>query len=481
MIINCTYNKQNGFLVCKHKYNVAQYNNLADTVNIKCVEMTDPCDYGYYIDFVCYNKRGAAKAVFTSPKLEYGEDGLNFVVPNCLTQYVGYVQAQLVIYDKQNNDIIAKSVDKGGSLFEVVASANALETQVLDTPNMMTELEKAVAKADVLHQDMQKAIDSIYEEESRLEQKFTTQIVDKIEKVMSVYKTIKVVYCFYDKIVKEELVCKGGTLSGCDAATFIPSTCECDGWYSKKKGRLWDFESDTADEYETVYLYANCRNTKGMTFENGVCTITNDAGLDFYIPFVTDDVPTVSVKGTYDNYYSKKLFLPDKELSFANIAISDCALCVHGEVYRFDKTLYFTKDKVAALPVYYPYNSSLYFRADGGMRDFEDPYCMFAVYEGNMQMFPITRFAEQPMLCTFVIKGECSKFMPNAFKNSPKLQSLVLYCLTPPALSGNALPFDREDFTVYVRDELVNMYKSDYEWKDANIKPISECGFTLPY
>lgn len=481
MIINCTYNKQNGFLVCKHKYNIAQYNNLADTVNIKCVEMTDPRVYGYYIDFVCYNKRGAAKAVFTSPKLEYGDDGLNFVVPNCLTQYVGYVQAQLVIYDKLNNDIIAKSVDKGGSLFEVVASANALETQVLDTPNMMTELEKAVAKADVLHQDMQKAIDHIYEEEGRLEQKFTTQIVDKIEKVMSVYKTIKVVYCFYDKIVKEELVCKGGTLSGCDAATFVPSSCECDGWYSKKKGRLWNFETDTADEYETVYLYANCKNTRGMTLENGVCTIDNDIGLDFFIPFIADGVAVRTVKGAYDNPYQKKIYLPDTELSFENMSIEDCALCVHGDVYGFDKTVYFTKDKKAALPVCFSDNSSLYFKADGGIRDFKDPYCLSVVFEGNMQYFPTSRFNDQPMLCTFVIKGECAKFMPGAFKNSPKIQSLVLYCLTPPALSGGALPFDREDFTVYVRDELVNMYKSHYDWSEANIKPISECGWTMPY
>lgn len=478
MIINCTYNKQNGTLTSKHKYSIAQYNNLADTINIKCVGMTDPTAYGYYIDFVCYSQRGAAKGVFTSPKMEYGDNGLDFVIPNCLTQYVGYVQAQLIIYDKIDNNIIAKSVEKKTELFEVVASANALETQVLDTPNMMTELERAVVKAGELQQDMQESIDYAYSIEGKLEEKFTTQVIDEIQRVMSVYKMIKVYYCFYNEIVKTEWVFPGGKLSGYEK-DLTNNVLKHDGWYCPAKNKMWNFETDTVDDDGELYIYANCYSIPSRV-DNG-SFIVEECYNNIYLPYEVNGAKVSYYKTSESVYSVNNLYVSDISWSFYGMCAENYIVNLKSSKYIGGKSLYSINEDLI-LPSYRQGGSIFYYESKGTIQQWNNLGEAYWIYiNGFVKEIPYRCFAEKQYLQNVVINGDVEDLNHDIFYGSDNVKSLAIISNIPPSKRSQSLP-TREDFCVYVPDMMVNTYKTHYSWQDMadRIKPLSEFTYTLP-
>lgn len=323
MVIYCTYNKDNSSLVSRHRYVVAQNNNLSDKINIKCVGMTDPASHGYYIDFVCVTHGGAVKATYSSPSLEYGEDGLNFEIPNCLTRYEGYVEAQLVIFEKTRADVVTKSVGKVGGIFEVAASVNALETKVTEPANVLTELSAAVLTADNLNEELASETLKAHELNEQIEGVFNMVrdsldevVKEKILELAKVYPSAAVDFVFFGDRVISYTAVKGKLLP--EPVISFPSDTVFSGWYCPAKGRHWNFDSDVVGE-ENVTLYADVRNAEGVSFENGVFTVSTQNIEKVYLPFTFDGQEVETVRFSAPVRPALTVYVNEKDYAFVNV------------------------------------------------------------------------------------------------------------------------------------------------------------------
>ena len=479
MIIYCTYDKNNSSLVSRHRYVVAQNNNLSDTINIKCVGMTDPTAYGYYIDFVCLTHGGAVKAAYSSPALEYGEDGLNFDVPNCLTQYEGYVEAQLVIYEKSRASVVAKSVGRTGGIFEVAASVNSLETRVTEPANMLTELSSAVLTAQNLNEEVAKTVEEARDVKDEIERtlddiddRLDVIVADKMKDLIRTLPMATVEFWFYDRLVASVTVIQGKTVPM--PQYDFPADCICQGWYAADKDAYWDFDSDVAGA-ENVRLYADCVNAKEVSFADGKLTVFRLGSKDVYLPFFYDgeDVDTVYFDETYSHY--GKVFVNDKTYSFVNVTAREYVVAYNSARYVGGKYLTDCLTKKV---------QGLYWSSEGLLEvDVPYGYDISATFSKNLNYNVVKAESDRVgnlnnvaqgnyLLYTLIIKGNV--MITSSIGDFFNLQAILLLSDTPALMKKFSYTSRNANCKIYVPSHYMQIYKARSEWADVDLRPLEE-------
>lgn len=477
MVIYCTYDKDNSSLVSRHRYVVAQNNNLSDRINIRCVGMSDPAAYGYYIDFVCVTHGGAAKAAYSSPALEYGEDGLNFDIPNCLTQYEGYVEAQLVIYEKSRESVVAKSVGRTGGIFEVAASVNSLETRVIEPANMLTELSAAVLTADNLNTEVAKTVEEARQVKEDIENtlasldgKLYTVVEEKMLKVVKTLPMATVEFYFYDRRVASSTVVQGKPVPEPDFEA--PEGTILSGWYSIEKGRHWDFENDVVGD-KNICLYADCRNDSEVSFQDGELKIGTVGRKKVYLPFTYEEESFDVVR--FDEMYASDytVYVNDREYKFVNMAAKGYITSYgnthyKGGRYLLDKNdvmvgVHLTSGNILELDFSDASNISLDFSQGISINDVvvksDLKHGLNGVAKGNYMIFSV------------VLKGNVSVSQLGDFFN---LQAILLISDTPELMKKFSYTSRNQNCKIYVPSHYIEIYRNNPEWEGVELYPLEE-------
>ncbi|MDE6758614.1 MAG: leucine-rich repeat protein [Clostridia bacterium] len=138
MVLKFKYLSEDGRLESYQNYTIAQNSSLSNSI---VVTSTDPNahNYKYCLEFLCYNYKNVPKTQYISPILEYSQEGIEFAIPANLTQYKGHVDMQLTGYSPDDNKIVFKSINKSAKAFDVEGSLNVLESDIANTPNILTE------------------------------------------------------------------------------------------------------------------------------------------------------------------------------------------------------------------------------------------------------------------------------------------------------------------------------------------------------
>lgn len=482
MVIYCTYDKNNSTLVSKHRYVVAQNNNLSDRINIKCVGMIDPAAYGYYIDFVCMTHGGAAKAAYSSPALEYGEDGLNFDIPNCLTKYEGYVDAQLVIYEKSRESVVAKSVGRTGGIFEVAASVNSLETRVIEPANMLTELSAAVLTANNLNTEVAKTVEEarvvkadIENTLTDLDLNFTAEVTEKMKEVMKTLPVVTVRFYFYDRLVESRTLVQGSKVPS-PAFSDFPSDCVCDGWYSVKLGRRWDFDADKVAS-EDVALYADCHPAQyASVSSDGTMTIEGRRAYNIYLPFEMQGVKVNRIYQLEACQGGSVVYVNDADYKFVNPLNIYYVVSADNSRYIGGRDLK-TYDGIIKAPQWDNDNSVKINYVFNGSDDFEFKNCydvIKTVLSGNIMGEMSSVAAGADMVLAVEIRGtvtmECRL---GSFRN---LQAVIFNSEMPEHCNPVKFTSEIEDCAVYAPDHLIQLYQNNGMWDNCGyeLKPLSQ-------
>lgn len=479
MVIYCTYDKDNSSLVSRHRYVVAQNNNLSDTVNIKCVGMTDPTAYGYYIDFVCLTHGGAVKAAYSSPALEYGEDGLNFDVPNCLTQYEGYVEAQLVIYEKSRASVVAKSVGRTGGIFEVAASVNSLETRVIEPANMLTELSSAVLTAQNLNDEVAKTVEEARDVKDEIEStldgiddRLDVIVADKMKDLIKTLPVVTLEFWFYDKLVASYTVIQGNKVP--EPQYTFPFTCYCQGWYIPEKGRYWDFDNDVAGD-TNVCIYADCVNEGYVTLENGTLKVEALHQNDVFLPFLYKGQQVSKISLDPESLYYGKVYVNDNEYVFENVVVKEYVVAHNSKRYVGGKYLadHTTKKLLG-----------LHYATEGLLEvDLPAGYNLSATFSKNINFNVIKVDSETVgelhtvakgnyLIYTLIIKGNVT--VTNSIGDFFNLQSIILLSDTPALMNKFSFTSRNPDCKIYVPSHYINIYKANSEWANVDLYPLEE-------
>ena len=227
MVVYCIFDADDNTLRAEDYYCVSQNDNKSSQIIVKCLNISQDSGWEYYLEFRCYNAKGVPKNKYVSPKLTLNDnDWLTFAIPNCLTQYPGYVDMQLVAYMPANNpdaQLVRKSVQRSDRIFDVAPSLDVVEASVLETPNVFVEVENA------------------------------------IEDLGNV-KLRRVRWLDYDRCVSDALCVVGKPLS---APSFTPPTgTTFVGWYCRNTGELWGFDEEiVADAAEDIVMFADYYNS----------------------------------------------------------------------------------------------------------------------------------------------------------------------------------------------------------------------------
>ena len=254
MTIRCVFDGRDSTLRPYEYYALSQNDNMSSVLYIECEDV--PSYEGekyFYIDFACYNTRGVLKSKYVSPKLyaDASTGNISFVIPNCLTQHVGFVTAQLVMCVETASSPVSKSVMRGDRIFDVRPSVNTLETAILETPNIYDELEQALE--DFKSQSFRRAV-----------------------------------FCDYDKIVALSGAIVGKKLS---APSFsAPNGNTFKGWYCRESEELWDFDTDTVPAGGTdLVFYAEYYNDSAVLSGQTIkFSYLGDSAEDkVYVPFAS--------------------------------------------------------------------------------------------------------------------------------------------------------------------------------------------------
>ena len=152
MILKFKYHGDTGLLEAYQSYILAQNSSMSDTVVITSTA-SDAGKYDYCLEFVCYNSKNIPKAQYISPILKY-EDGITFTLPNNLTEYKGHVDMQLTGYLPEDNSVVFKSIAKNCKAFDVEGSLNVLESDLGETPNVLTEVMKQLDELNNVHEEI---------------------------------------------------------------------------------------------------------------------------------------------------------------------------------------------------------------------------------------------------------------------------------------------------------------------------------------
>lgn len=265
MILKFKYYHDNGQLVPYQSYTLAQNSHLSSSISITSTD-PDAKNYNYCLEFVCYNTKNIPKAQYISTVLQYDDNGINFDVPNNLTQYRGHTDIQLTGYDKLDNNVIFKSVAKSSKAFDVEGSLCVLENSISDTPNVITE---------ILNQ-----LDYLTDIKQNLVQEFMNSVNNDLNGVLSNYIWHKVEFLDRGNVVASGNYIKGSKLTPPEFT--LPSGCVIDGgWYNLATDIVWDFDVNTVES--DLRLQINYY-TEGLVFQNSLVRDYSGTSTEVYIP-----------------------------------------------------------------------------------------------------------------------------------------------------------------------------------------------------
>lgn len=254
MILKFKYHDDTGLLEAYQSYILAQNTSNSHTVAITSTA-NDADKYEYCLEFVCYNSKNIPKAQYISPILQYS-DGITFTLPNNLTEYKGHVDMQLTGFLPDDNTVVFKSIAKDCKAFDVEGSLNVLESDLGETPNLLTEVMKELERLEGAHDEIIELVN--------------TQFDSKYDNMIKSIQFHKVTFYVIDMKFKEVYVVHGGTVQ---PPEFDEGMLE--GFINE--GKWYDSQTDT--EYSPDLPIESDMNfilnvyAPGMTFdEDGYMT-----------------------------------------------------------------------------------------------------------------------------------------------------------------------------------------------------------------
>lgn len=298
MILKFKYHSDNGLLEAYQSYILAQNSSLVDSVLITSTA-DDAAKYDYCLEFVCYNSKNIPKAQYISPILKY-DNGITFTLPNNLTEYKGHVDMQLTGYDPADNSIVFKSISKNCKAFDVEGSLNVLESDLGETPNVLTEVMQQLEQLKNIREDIML--------EARKD-------FGKVcEEYFKGKELCRVRFYNYNELLKEIYVPVGSTCTAPENVE-IPSGCVTDGkWYDSQE--LAEFTPELAIERNRDFIYNFW--SEGLIIANGVVTGYNDelghSAMNVYIPEAYEGVRVIGFRegenGYIDLPFGCNVYLP---------------------------------------------------------------------------------------------------------------------------------------------------------------------------
>ncbi len=274
MIVNLRYNKITGMLQSLGNFTLAEGNHLVDEV---VITSTDPDreSYNYVIEFCLYNYKHIPKTQYISPILKYTNRGICFTIPNQLTQVPGYVTAQITGYQPNSNEVVFKSIAKNAVCFWVEESHKVLESELSQTPNVLTHL-------------MQE-LDELKEIKKNFVEDFSAQIKNDMGVVLEGYEYCKVEWVYYDhtevQIFKKNSLLPKPKLN-------LPNGCENRGWIEEKSCKTWDFVFDRVQE--SIRLVQSF-SSHGLGYDDNMVTNYSGKESEIYLAYSNAMITTTTI------------------------------------------------------------------------------------------------------------------------------------------------------------------------------------------
>lgn len=379
MILKFKYHSDNGLLEAYQSYILAQNSSLVDSVSV--TSTADDADkYDYCLEFVCYNSKNIPKAQYISPILKY-DNGITFTLPNNLTEYKGHVDMQLTGYDPADNSVVFKSIGKNCKAFDVEGSLNVLESDLGETPNVLTEVMQQLEQLKNVREDIM--LDA------------RKQFGEVCEEYFKGKELCRVRFYVFNDLLKEIYVPVGSTCTAPENVD-IPSGCVSDGkWYDSEELLEYSPELEIRKNHDFIYNFWN----DFLIFEDGlVVGETKDeshSSRDIYIPEAYEGVRITGFK-TGEN---GKIDLP----VFCNINLPSCMGEGVSDCYKIP---YVARYKVQCC------NKILCTDATG------------ALYSTDYQI--LLSFPSYSYETEYVVNSNTSIILSYAFSNCTQLKKVVL-------------------------------------------------------
>lgn len=239
MILKFKYHGDTGLLEAYQSYILAQNSSMSDTVVITSTA-SDAGKYDYCLEFVCYNSKNIPKAQYISPILKY-EDGITFTLPNNLTEYKGHVDMQLTGYLPEDNSVVFKSIAKNCKAFDVEGSLNVLESDLGETPNVLTEVMKQLDELNNVHEEIVENARDEFE-----------GICNQRLKVAEFHR---VRFYAFAELFKECYVMDGGTVTAPDMSNLSEELDTDGNWYNDGNREIYSADLKITHNYDFVYNF----------------------------------------------------------------------------------------------------------------------------------------------------------------------------------------------------------------------------------
>ncbi len=302
MIVNLRYNKITGMLQSLGNFTLAEGNHLVDEV---VITSTDPDRerYNYAIEFCLYNYKHIPKTLYISPILQYTNRGICFTIPNQLTQVPGYVTAQLIGYDPTDQEVLFKSVAKNAVCFWVEESHKVLESELSQTPNVLTHLMSELSELKDIKQNFV--------------EDFSAQIKNDMGAVLEGYEYCKVEWVFYDH-TEVQVFKKNSKIV--EPKYSVPSGCEDRGWIEEDTLRTWSFRFDRVQK--SIRLVQSF-SSNGLYFDENKVTKYTGKESEIYLPISNMMTRITTIQPhVFDHVKNACIHLP---ISLGDIAALSCA------------------------------------------------------------------------------------------------------------------------------------------------------------
>lgn len=275
-------------------YTLAQNNSLSDTIVITSTA-NDASKYDYCLEFVCYNTKNIPKAQYISPILKYGDNGIEFSIPNALTEYRGHVDIQLTGYDPNDNTIVFKSISKNSKAFDVEGSLNVLENDLSETPNVFTEVMKKIEELNTLKDDILSVVRDSMDEVS-----------DTFFKGKNWYR---VRFFLYNELLSDAYVLEN-TIVTPPTIQYLPYGCITDNvWYDLEKNTQYSPEEGITENHD---YYLNIWN-ENLGFEN-TQVVSFGGSTNLYLPekYNGYNITRIKEDGEFNKSNTYYLYLSSK-------------------------------------------------------------------------------------------------------------------------------------------------------------------------
>lgn len=344
MILKFKYHSDTGLLEAYQSYILAQNSSNSDSVAITSTA-SDADAYDYCLEFVCYNSKNIPKAQYISPILHYN-DGITFTLPNNITEYKGHVDMQLTGYLPEDNSVVFKSIAKNCKAFDVEGSLNVLESDLGETPNVLTEVMKELNALNDIHEEIvQNARDE-----------FEQVCEDKLKDV----KYHRVRFFVFNTLVKSCYVMAGHTVTAPEAEQL--DMFDSDGkWYIAGGDSLEVYSPQTLINGDKDYVYNFWSKGLKIDYNGYVTGFAPESESETYLVF-PECVNGKRIKGLHADYENivsdtvTEIFLSSSMTEDCNIYKLKCPITTiyvnpcNPQLFVEDGVLY-SKESLVYFPI----------------------------------------------------------------------------------------------------------------------------------